>query len=234
MAFDLSKSLPNKISVLSFICIFFLVFPWSFIAEAATENNPVELSTQEYKKLKVSGPTTLHAIRTDSLYVNGSLSFIQVVVNQKAEVLGPCSGVDGEFSDLDIHGPFDGTTIKTGNLTVNGPTAIEDFKITGNVNINGPLKAKVGSFMDISSVQTPIALYDVTVDNIHVKKDSGWVRADNPLSEGYGQNNEIKLAGKTIVYGDITFESGNGVVFLRDKTAQFKGKVIGGVVKEQN
>jgi hypothetical protein len=90
----------------------------------------------------------------------------------------------------------------------------------------------VGSFKDINTVQTPIALYDVTVNNIHVKKDSGWVRADNPKSEGYGQNNEIKLAGKTIVHGNITFESGDGVVYIRDKTAQFKGKVIGGKIKE--
>lgn len=221
-----------KSPFLNVICASLAILTWGFIAEATTLNGPTELSSQEFKELNINGPSTLHAIQADSLTVNGPLNFIKLKVKGKIEVSGPCSGVDGEFLDVVVHGPFEGTKISAENLNVDGPVALEDFNIKGDLNINGPLKAKVGSFKDINTVQTPVALYDVTVNNIHVKKDSGFVSANNPKSEGYGQNNEIKLAGKTIVSGNITFESGDGVVFIRDKTAQLKGKIIGGKIKE--
>lgn len=201
-------------------------------AEPNTFNGPIELSTQEFKDLNINGPATLHAIKADSLNVRGPFDFISVKVKGKTEISGPFTGTDGEFTDIVVHGPFQGTKISANNLHVDGPAAIEDFKITGNVSINGPLKAKVGSFKDITTVNTPVALYDVTVNTIQVKKDSGKITDDPINNEGYGKNNEIKLAGKTIVNGNITFESGDGVVFIRDKTAQFKGKVIGGTIKQ--
>lgn len=208
------------------------IFSYSCIARATDFNGPIELSSEKFKELNINGPSTLHAIKADTLTVNGSLNFIQLSVKGKTEISGPCSGVDGEFADAVIHGPFEGTKINSESLHVDGPTALEDFKIKGNVKINGPLKAKVGSFKNIDSVQTPVALYDVKVNNINVPKDSRMNKDDNADNDGYAKNNEIKLAGKTIVSGDITFESGNGIVFIRDKTAQFKGKVIGGKIKE--
>ncbi len=214
----------------SSVGIFF--YHGSATAEKSTFNGPIELSTQEFKELNINGPATLHAIKADSLTVNGPVDFIKLKIKGKTEVSGPFSGVDGEFADVVIHGPFDGTKISAESLHVNGPVALEDFEIKGNVSINGPLKAKVGSFKDINTVNTPVALYDVSVNNIHVKKDSGKISNDPVNNEGYGKNNEIKLAGKTIVSGNITFESGDGVVFIRDKTAQFKGKIIGGKIKE--
>lgn len=204
----------------------------SVIAETTALNGPIELSSQDFETLTINGPATFHAIKADAVSVNGPLDFIKLKVNGKTNVSGPFTGVDGQFSDIIVHGPFEGTKIEADSLYIEGPVALLDFEIKGDVTINGPLKAKVGRFKNINTVQTPVALYDVTVNNINVKKDSGWVRPDNPKSEGYGQNNEIKLAGKTVVLGDITFESGEGVVFIRDKTAQLKGKVIGGKIRK--
>jgi len=201
-------------------------------AEKTTFNGPVELSSQAFQELNINGPSTLHAIKADSLAVKGPLDFIKLKIKGKTEISGPCRGEDGEFGDVVIHGPFEGTKIIAESLHVDGTVALEDFKIKGNVSINGPLKAKVGSFQDINTVNTPVALYDVSVNNINVKKDSGKISNDPVNNEGYGKNNEIKLAGKTIVSGNITFESGDGVVFIRDKTAQFKGKIIGGKIRE--
>jgi hypothetical protein len=194
------------------------------MAEATTFNGPTELLSQELKELNINGPARLNAIKADSLKVNGSLYFNELKIKGKTEVSGPCNGEEGEFTNIVVHGPVEVSKIKAESLDVDGPVTIEDFKIKGDVNINGPLKAKNGSFNDLNTVHTPVQLYSVTVNNINVKKDRGHNKSDNA--------NEIKLAGNTVVSGNITFESGDGIVFIRDKTAQLKGKVIGGKIKE--
>lgn len=226
--------LNPKVSLLTILCGSLGLFCYNGIVEAknSTFNGPVELSGQEFQELNINGPSTLHAIKADSLDVKGPLEFIKLKINGKTEVNGPSRGNDGEFGALVVHGPFEVTKFVADSLSVDGPVALEDFKITGNVSINGPLKAKVGSFNDINTVNTPVALYDVNVNNITVKKDSGKISNDAVNNEGYGKNNEVKLAGKTVVSGNITFESGDGIVYIRDKTAQLKGKVIGGKVKQ--
>lgn len=220
-----------KCSLFTVACLCFGILSYSSIAKATDFNGPTELSTQEFKDLNINGPATLRAIKTGSLTVHGPLNFTQITIKGKTEISGPCSGVDGDFADVVVHGTFDGTKVKTNDLHVDGPVTLEDFKITGNVNINGPLKAKLGSFKDINTVALPVQLYDITVNNIYVKKDQDRDGNSNTTNNSEGKN-EIKLAGKTIVSGNITFESGDGVVYIRDKTAQLKGKVIGGKIRE--
>lgn len=213
-----------KLAHLAFIFGSFCLFSSSAIATATTYNGPTDLYSQEFNELTINGPSRLNGIKADTLTINGSLEFTEIKIKDKTVISGPCSGEDGEFSEVVIHGPFEGSRIKANSLQVDGDVALEDFKISENVNISGSLKAKNGSFKDINSVYSPLALYNVTVNNIIVKKNNG--------QNGEESNTEIKLAGNTIVSGDITFESGNGVVFIRDKTAQLKGKVIGGKIKE--
>lgn len=176
---------------------------------------PTELSSQKFKELNVQGP----------------LNFKKLTVNNKTEITGNCSGENGKFSDLLIHGTFWGSNIQIKNLEVDKETALENFKISGNVNIHAPLKAKNGTFNNINAAEIPIALYNVKVNNIRVsakqQDKQSKSKDDNP------ENNELKLAGNTVVSGDITFESGDGVVFIRDKTAKLKGKIIGGKLREQ-
>lgn len=205
----------------------FGILSYSSILMASTFTGPTDLSSQEFKELVISGTAKLNEIKADSLTVRGPLNFNQLKIKGDTEISGPCSGEEGEFNNLAIHGTFWGSKIKIENLKVDGDVTIEDFKISGNVNINGPLKAKNGSFNDINTVNTPVALYNVQVNNITVKKDHG-----NTKDNANEDNNQIKLAGNTIVSGDITFESGDGIVFIRDKTAQLKGKIIGGKIKE--
>lgn len=225
------RSLNVKFSLITIVCASFGILPYSSIVEANTYNGPTELSSQTFKELIINGPANLNKIKADSLTVKGLFNFSQLKVKGDTEISGPTSGEEGEFANVIIHGSFWGSKIKVANLDVDGDVTIEDFKISGNVNINGPLKAKKGSFNDINAVNTPIALYDVTVNNITVKKDNNKDSNTNAKSDD-GNSNEIKLAGNTIVSGNITFESGDGIVFIRDKTAQLKGKIIGGKIKE--
>lgn len=219
---------------LTFVCTLSML-SYHSVTQATSFNGPTELSDKEFNELKINGPSRLINIKADSLILKGPANFTRIKVKGKSEISGASSGEEGEFSNLTIHGSFWGSKIEAKNLHVDGETALEEFKISDNVTINGPLKAKNGSFNNINAVNAPVALYNVTVNNITVKKrgrdeDSDDDKNDN--NNGNGKNNEVKLAGNTVVSGNITFESGNGVVFIRDKTAQLKGKVIGGKIKQ--
>lgn len=205
------------------------MFSYSPITLSTEFKGITELSSRNFKDLKIDGAATLNSISVDALTVTGALNFNQLKVANKTEISGATSGENGRFQDLIIHGTFWGAKIQIENLEVDKETALEDFKITGNTNIHAPLKAKNGSFNNIDSAETPIALYNVTVNNIHVKMKQ---RSQNNTDENKTNNNEVKLAGNTIVSGNITFESGDGIVFIRDKTASLKGKIIGGKLKE--
>lgn len=228
------RSFKVKFSLLVLVYGSFCTFSSYCIADPTTFNGPTELYSQTFKDLLINGPSKLDGINADSLTINGPLNFTALKIKGKTEISGTFSGEDAELSDVVIHGPFEGSKIIAKNLQVDGDVTLEDFKIDGNVNINGPLKAKNGSFKDINSVYAPIAFYSVTLNNINVKKTNHQDGGDNTNSDDNTNNYEIKLAGNTVINGNITFESGKGVVFIRDKTAQLKGKVIGGTVKNNN
>lgn len=229
MTFDTKLRSCNIIfSIFTFVFAGLGILSYSSILDATDFNGPTELSSKEFKDLNINGPSRLSEIKADSLTIKGPLNFNKLRVKGKAEFSGAVSGEEGEFTNLAIHGTLWGSKIKIDNLHVDGDVSIEDFQITGKVDINGPLKAKNGSFNNITTVETPVALYNVTVNNIFVKQDTDKNR------NAKDDSNEVKLAGNTVVSGDITFESGDGVVFIRDKTAKLKGKIIGGKLKEQN
>lgn len=233
----LEKFMPYIFVILASLCM----LSFTSILRATTFTGPTELSSQEFKDLTINGPSKLNEIKADSLTVNGPLYFNHLKIKGDTKISGPSSGEDAEFENITIHGTFWGSKIKMNNLQADGEITIEDFKINGNVNINAVLNAKNGSFNDINSVQAPVALYNVTVNNIYVKKGSMDVgeskttpesKTNSNTSNSNGKNNVVKLAGNTQVSGNITFESGDGVVFIRDKTAELKGKVIGGKIKK--
>lgn len=206
---------PNKKPLSPILMLALGLFSYSSMTFGTDFTGPTNLSSQEFKELTV----------------NGSLNFNQLKVKDKTEISEACSGEKGEFGKLIIHGTFWGSKIQVEDLEVDNETALEDFKISGNTTIHAPLKAKNGSFNNINAAELPIALYNVAVNNITVKK-SQKTKKENTSDENT-LNNELKLAGNTVVSGNITFESGDGIVFIRDKTAVIKGKIIGGKLKSE-
>lgn len=248
MSFDrISKLRFFKESIVFFTMITALVLLSSHsTAFADNFTGPTDLSSKDFKDLNINGNSNLNQISADSLTVKGPLNFSRIKIKGDTNVEGATSGEEADFNNLAVRGSFWATKVEIQNLKVDGEAALENFKVRGKVDINGPLKAKNGDFFkDINAAHTPIALYNVTVDNINVKNSSpGDVDYNNTSKTGNTSNtntngntnnddNVVKLAGNTVVNGNITFESGNGIVFIRDKTVQFKGKVIGGKIQQQ-
>lgn len=185
-------------------------------AQAKTFDGPTTLSSQEFETLTINGPADLDRVKSNTLTVNGPLKFNEVKISAKTEVSGPSKGEEGKFGNVMINGPFEASKVKCDNLVVKGPVSLTKFTINGDTHIEGPLEAKKGTFNDIKSVTPPVLLQDIDIKNITIKKPSN------------GKDDTLTLSGETTVSGNITFESGNGKVIMKDKDSTIKGKIIGG------
>ena len=168
------------------------------------------------------GPTTLKEIKAESLSVIGPLEFHDLKVAKETKITGPVLESDkGIFGPLTVIGPVSAKEIQCAQLDVTGPVTLTDFKVSGATIIIGPLTATQGTFQDLtlSADLLPIILQDVETKNILIK-----------MNKIHEQVQTLRLKGKTIVKGDITFESGEGII-EKDKGAQIHGKVIGATEK---
>lgn len=195
--------------------LFFVLVLGSFnVVEAETFTGSTSLKSKTYEQLTLYGPSDLQDIKATSLSVEGPLTFQKLEISGKASVNGPVKGDEGKFDQLVIRGPFEAKNIKGRTLDTWGPVSLTDANITGNVKITGPLKAKRSQFKDIA-VAGSSSLEDVSVDNITFNKDK-----------------TLTLSGKTIVSGNITFESGNGEVIVKGDNVIIKGQIKGGELKK--
>jgi len=109
-----------------------------------------------------------------------------------------------------------------GSLQVNGEAKLEHSAIKGDALINGALKAEKCHFFGSLSIASEMTfLENATTIQILIRKTSH-------LNSGQ----ILKLSGKTIIHGDIVFESGKGQVFVTDDV-EIVGNVIGGCVVQK-
>lgn len=136
--------------------------------------------------------------------------------------------------NADIYGEFyaEHVTIH-GKLSVTGAAAIKHSVIKRSASIQGSLEA-----VDVTFNETVKVLGALTAQKVNFTKTltlTGSLDLENCTTTDIIIKNDkrsadkIVLHGDTIVMGDITFESGQGKVYVYD-TAQITGKVIGGVV----
>lgn len=168
----------------------------------ATFYGPVTLSNKEFDHLNAKGPTTLEGVT-----VTGPL-----------EVFGPLTIKDSKIKNLTVMGPLTAKKLTMVSGEINGPVKLDRSQVEGKITINGPLTAEECKFKDtIDIATTKMTLEHSTATHIHVRKNDSWL--DKPQ--------KIYLTSKTIVNGDITFEAGNGLVYLK-KGSTLKGEVKGG------
>lgn len=165
-------------------------------------NGPTVLREKSFDELEINGPADLKHVRAKSLIVKGPLKFHRIEIDGKTSVTGPMSGLEGKFEDVTVDGPFRAKRLKIGTLDVTGPTNLARFTFSGDAKIKGPLDAKHGHFQNLTAGSdeggSSVSLYNITADDIHINK---------------GKKEEIlTLAGKTVVSGKITFESGKGKI----------------------
>ncbi len=148
----------------------------------------------------INGSVVLNNVKFESLRINGSLDFKDLVIEKK----------------ISINGSANGNNLKCQEFTINGSLNANYIDISGKTKISGDLTVSDGNFGDIEISSDEINLTSSKVKNIFVKK----IRSRTQI---------LELNKKTIIFGDVIFESGNGEIILNDGS-EIHGSIKGAVV----
>ena len=125
-------------------------------------------------------------------------------------ICGNVSYEDKNFSEIKVMGNADLTKVTVNRLT----------QVNGKTDISGFLRSNSSRFFDNILITTKrIELIDTKITSLTVKKTDEIAQ-------------EVFLSGATVVSGSITFEKGDGTVFVKDG-ARIDGEVIGGRIINQ-
>ncbi len=138
-----------------------------------------------------------------SVTTNGSLFLKNTIVSDSVSVNGMLYSV---LSDL-------------GSLQINGECKLEDTTIRGNSLVNGSFTANRCHFLGGLSVASEITyLENSTASQVVIRRISN---SDSVQS--------LMISGKSLIRGDIVFESGQGNVVIKGDI-EIQGDVVGGTV----
>ena len=157
--------------------------------------------SNQHKAIKVSGAADFSNAHFKSLSVNGALDLNNSKVDER----------------IKVHGAASLNKVQVGSVKVYGALHAKGVVVHGTAKIAGALVAHNSKFQDIKISTVECALENTTTKNIVFETDS------------HKKQQKLVLKGKTVINGDITFESENGEVIL-DKTSTIKGKIIGGKI----
>lgn len=188
--------------------------------QAQSFMGPTTLEKQNLKEASFIGPTDLKEITAKSLSVMGPLHFNHLKVEKATEIVGPISNSEfGAFDSLTITGPFVAKNVTCSKLEVTGPVDVTDLQISGATTIIGPLRAVKSTFQNITITSDQVTLEDSKTKDIVVEKNED-------------KKQVLHLKGKTIVEGNITFESGKGTI-KQGAEVKIQGEIKGATVEKE-
>lgn len=165
------------------------------------------------KQTVINGGADLENIQYSGLTVNGSLDFLNLVVDKTLKVNGSADGKYLKARSVIINGSGNCDYVETYTLTVNGSFSGKNIK-TQSIEVTGAT--------EISEVTADIltAAGDVAIENGVIGKVRGVSNRRQTLI----------LKGTSRVTGDVTLNSNQGIVILED-SAEILGRVHGGTIK---
>ncbi len=175
------------------------------LANAKTFYGATNLTHATLDSVEINGGAMLHDVHFNSLVVNGVANVTDFKIDT-AKIHGSFNVRNGQIQDgLEVHGSFIGHRIN----------------ITGNTIIFGNMKLHNSTIQSLELSASSCLLKNTIVKNIIFK------------TTPHKKKQKLFLQGKTIVNGNITFTSGNGMVYATKKVI-IKGKIIGGMVVRKN
>lgn len=154
--------------------------------------------------LTVNGAANLSNQSCKNLRVNGAASLEKITVSEEARVNGAADLIDCEC----------------GTLRVNGAANFDKVQVRGVTRVNGAGNFERSQLHDLELSGKKFHFEDCKVQgDIFIQESSFFFTS---------KNQSIRLKD-TIIEGDITFESGNGKVYLKG-SSQVNGKIIGAEV----
>lgn len=149
----------------------------------------------------INGGADLKSTKADSLTIHGNLSFADLSVART----------------LDVYGSVNGNALNCNSFRVYGSCVGKNITISGKMEVAGSLNVSDSTFQDIEiKIVEESVLDNSSAANITIEPDNG-------------RPQRLRLKGKTVIAGDITFKSGSGEI-RQDSTAEVKGKISGAQV----
>lgn len=184
---------------------------------AAEYHGHTDLTLKVMDNLTIHGPANLHMVKAEVLEVDGPLKFSRLDVAKEATIHGPFTGDHGKFNRLEVDGNADVSQVIAKTLLIKGPLKAESIKVSDSTEAFGPFEVHKGEFQNVKVSGEAITLDDVSAENLTIgKSDNGAV---------------LTLKGKTVIRGDILFESGNGIVKKIGDEVKVQGTIKGAKVE---
>lgn len=153
--------------------------------------------------LDINGPVTVEHVNCRNLKIDGSFTGTDITATEQGSINGSCT----------VNGFNVNNTLK-----IRGKAIGQRWDIRGNAEINGCLKASDQSrFTNIDLCSYDSSLEHSTANNIVIKRCT-------PVRPQI-----LRLSQGTVINGNVTFEDGQGVIYV-DSTSRVTGTVTGGRV----
>ena len=159
---------------------------------------------QSVKTMKINGSAQLSNQSCENLKVNGSAHLDNFTVTGHAQVNGSAHISESSF----------------GALKINGSAHLKKGSVKGQFTANGSVYITSSQLSNVTLSGTTFEIADTIISENIVVSKPGWFSS---------QNQSLELTN-TIIEGDVTFDSGTGVIYLKGNSV-IKGKVIGATVK---
>ncbi|MBL0941135.1 MAG: hypothetical protein IBJ00_00135 [Alphaproteobacteria bacterium] len=212
----------KKIIVLTFLATNITIV--SAIAENSSDTsslNSSDISNQA--SVQNFGFARYEKKNISKVQVYGPAVFEGTTVTETAQISGPMNAEDARFKNLVVNGPCNLKGSFINEAVLNGPVKVQKVTVTGKIEINGPLKARDSHFKGpISIAARKITFEGSDATNLEL-------RTSRNAEDKKGQ---IVILKNSIISGNITFEEGNGKVFLT-RGSKVKGQVKGGQLIEK-
>lgn len=169
----------------------------------------IDDSINSSEQLNTNGEFSAENTTVPFINVNGNSTLSHVIVSQNAKFNG-----NVKINDSHIQG----------TLSVNGNASLSDAIVDGEVEIRGNMIA--------TNIQLNNPLH-LIMGNITLSASTTGDIVISRVKSFWQQKPRIVLTDRTIVQGDIIFENNQkGAVVLKN-SAIIKGKVSGGIIKEE-
>ncbi|PWU05417.1 MAG: hypothetical protein C5B43_03315 [Verrucomicrobia bacterium] len=198
--------------------IFFLLF-------SLIPNLPVSADTfitgKKAKKILLKGPARLSDVKADSVIIDGYLAFNNLEVTGDVTVSHP---IREESQNLKCRHLTLGKSITANNVQcesayICGSACLENIEVSGNTTITSNAKIKNGKMSNLNLTSNEIHLNNVNLKDIIIEETRN------------STNQVLYLKGKSIA-DNISFKSGNGVIFM-DKESKVNGEINGAIVNRE-
>lgn len=194
-----------------------LALTLSSLSAMSTFRGDVTLHDQnQLGDLSFLGTITLHNVKAESLYIQGSLTTTDVIISRGLRCQGHLFSKKLECNNIQAKGEIKVDQLMTQSLNMQGIITLDHTTVNGPSILEGTVDANNSSFQSITLRSKEATFINCKIGSIVIERDSS--RIYPPVK------NILHLRKNTHLEGAITFKGENAEVHI-DDTVILKGEI---------